>query len=97
MVELYWMALLRDVDFANYGTDPVAMAAAADLSTLSDFRGPKVNGEVTPQTLFRDDYLGCTTGPYISQFLLQLAACQFRRPANRHENPDQPSRCRFQH
>lgn len=71
MVELYWMALLRDVDFANYGTDPVAMAAAADLSTLSDFRGPKVNGEVTPQTLFRDDYLGCTTGPYISQFLLQ--------------------------
>ena len=41
MVELYWMALLRDVDFANYGTDPVAIAAAEDLSKLSDFRGPR--------------------------------------------------------
>lgn len=71
MVELYWMALLRDVDFANYGTDPRALAAADDLSALSDFRGPKVGGKVTPQTLFRDKYPGCTTGPYISQFLLQ--------------------------
>lgn len=71
MVELYWMSLLRDVDFANYDNDPVAMAAAEDLSKLSDFRGPKVGGKVTPQTLFRDEYLGCTTGPYISQFLLQ--------------------------
>jgi hypothetical protein len=71
MVELYWMSLLRDVDFANYKTDPVAMAAAEDLSKLSDFRGPKVGGMVTPQTLFRDEYPGCTTGPYVSQFLLQ--------------------------
>jgi hypothetical protein len=71
MVELYWMALLRDVDFSQYNTDKEALAAAADLSALSDFRGPKIDGEVTPQTLFRDDYLGCTTGPYVSQFLLQ--------------------------
>jgi hypothetical protein len=71
MVEIYWMALLRDVNFADYNTSPLAQAAAADLSTLSDFRGPMAGGVVTPQTLFRDSYPGCTVGPYISQFLLQ--------------------------
>jgi len=45
--------------------------AAADLSNLSDFRGPKINGRVTTHTLFRDSFPGCTTGPYISQFLLR--------------------------
>ncbi len=71
MVELYWMSLLRDVSFADYATDPTALAAVADLSALSDFRGPKQGGAVAPQTLFRDDYPGCLIGPYISQFLLQ--------------------------
>ena len=71
MVELYWMALLRDTPFASYGTDPDALNAAADLSKLSDFRGPKVGGKVTPSTLFRDVYPGCAIGPYVSQFLLQ--------------------------
>lgn len=73
MVELYWMALLRDVPFAQYPTNPLAWAAAEDLSKLSDFRGPKQNGQVTPWTLFRDSFPGCTIGPYISQFLLQPA------------------------
>ena len=73
MVELYWMALLRDVNFEDYATNPLAQAAAADLSSLSDFRGPKQGGHVTPQTLFRDSFPGCTRGPYISQFLLQPA------------------------
>jgi len=70
MVELYWMSLLRDTDFAHYNTG-LAVKAAADLSKLSDFRGPKEGGKVTPNTLFRDVYPGCTTGPYVSQFLLQ--------------------------
>jgi membrane-associated phospholipid phosphatase len=74
MVELYWMALLRDVNFDQYTTNPVAHAAAEDLSKLTDFRGPKEGGKVTPQTLFRDHYFGCTTGPYVSQFLLQPVA-----------------------
>ncbi|MEW6128783.1 MAG: vanadium-dependent haloperoxidase [Acidobacteriota bacterium] len=73
MVELYWMALLRDVAFTEYETHPLAAAAADDLSTMSDFHGPKAGGRVTPQMLFRDTYAGCTTGPYISQFLLQPA------------------------
>jgi len=71
MAELYWMALLRDVNFRDYNTNLLAQDAADDLSNFSDFRGPKQGGLVTPQTLFRDNYPGCTTGPYISQFLLK--------------------------
>ncbi len=70
MVELYWMALLRDVPFDQYSTNSLALAACADLSALSDFRGPKQGGQVTPQTLFRENLPGALVGPYISQFLL---------------------------
>jgi hypothetical protein len=70
MVELYWAALLRDVDFADYPAHPDAAAACADLNALSDFRGPRQQGKVTPQTLFRDVLPGCLAGPYVSQFLL---------------------------
>jgi membrane-associated phospholipid phosphatase len=71
MVELYWMALLRDTPFAAYDTEFLALEAASDLSSRSDFRGPSVAGAVTQTTLFRDGYPGCTDGPYVSQFLLQ--------------------------
>lgn len=70
IVENYWMALLRDVPFEDYGTHTLALAAMDDLSGLSDFRGPKINGRVTAQTLFRDVLPGTTVGPYLSQFLL---------------------------
>lgn len=71
MVELYWRALTRDVAFSDYDTNPFTISAAAELSALSDFRGPKINGQVTPQTLFRDNVPGALNGPYISQFLLK--------------------------
>jgi hypothetical protein len=70
-VEVYWMALLRDVHFADYATDPTAQAACAEMSRLRDFRGPKESGKVTPQTLFRGFTPGDVTGPYVSQFLLK--------------------------
>jgi membrane-associated phospholipid phosphatase len=70
-VELYWMSLLRDVNFTDYATHPLAAQAAAELSSLTDFRGPKVNGRVTPATLFRNSTPGDLNGPYLSQFLLQ--------------------------
>jgi hypothetical protein len=70
MVELYWAALVRDVNFNDFATHPDAAAACADLNALSDFRGPRRQGKVTPQTLFRDVLPGCTVGPYVSQFLL---------------------------
>lgn len=68
IVENYWMAMLRDVPFAQYDSHPLVAQACADLSALSDFRGPKVAGQVTPQTLFRDPAPGCAVGPYLSQF-----------------------------
>jgi hypothetical protein len=73
MVENYWMALTRDVPFTNYATDPLTIRAAKDLSKLSDFRGPKVNGAVTGATLFRGFTAGDLVGPYLSQFLLKTA------------------------
>jgi hypothetical protein len=69
-VELYWMALLRDVPFADYATHALALSALADLNNLSDFRGPNIGGQVTAQTLFRGTSPGELVGPYISQFLL---------------------------
>ncbi len=50
------MALLRDVPFSDFRDDTSnkdVIAAADELSRAPDFFGPKVNGRVTPQTLFR--------------------------------------------
>jgi hypothetical protein len=71
IAENYWMALLRDTPFTEYETNPLAAEAAADLSAMSDFRGPKVGGQVTPGTLFRGFTAGDLIGPYMSQFLLR--------------------------
>ena len=69
MVELYWHALARDIPFAEYGSHPLIRRAAGDLSRLSAFTGPKEDGRVTEETLFRGTMAGELAGPYISQFL----------------------------
>ena len=69
IVENYWMAITRDVPFDEFSSNAFALSAAAELSALTDFRGPKTAGGVTPQMLFRGSLPGCTTGPYMSQFL----------------------------
>jgi hypothetical protein len=69
MVEVYWHALLRDVAFNDYDTNATAASAIADLNNLSDFRGPKIDGQVTAQTLFRGNTPGDLVGPLVSQFL----------------------------
>jgi hypothetical protein len=67
--ENYWMALLRDVPYSEYGGNPIANAAAADLNLYSaDFKGPKTGGAVTTATLFRGLTAGDRLGPYLSQF-----------------------------
>lgn len=71
MGELYWMALARDVNFANYGTDALIGDAVADLNRFTDTRGAKQNGQITRATIFQDVFPNNTVGPYISQFLLQ--------------------------
>jgi hypothetical protein len=69
-VELYWMALLRDVPFTKFATNQTVGVAADELSGLKDFTGPKIGGKVTPQTIFRGCSAGDNVGPYLSQFLL---------------------------
>jgi membrane-associated phospholipid phosphatase len=71
IVENYWMALARDVPFADYAHNPITNAAAADLSRMPGFRGPRIDGKVTPATLFRGDAYGMLDGPFVSQFLLK--------------------------
>jgi hypothetical protein len=80
MVEDYWLAITRDVPFSQYSSDPLIAQAAADLSKLSDYRAPKVNGQITPDVIFRGSSPGELNGPYISQFLLKtipFGAAQF--------------------
>jgi hypothetical protein len=66
LVEVYWMSLVRDVSFSDYATNMDTLDAVAELTALSDYRGP---APVTAQNLFRGTHPGCLTGPYISQFL----------------------------
>jgi hypothetical protein len=70
IAENYWMAVLRDVPFEDYPSNALAAQAAADLSRLTAFRGPRVDGRVTPEVLFRAALQGASEGPYLSQFFL---------------------------
>lgn len=70
-VELYWQALARDVPFSEYNSNPIALSAAAELSRLAGFRGPRAGARVGASTLFRGFTAGDAAGPYISQFLLK--------------------------
>ena len=72
LVEMYWASLLRDVAFTDYASNPTAQQAAAELSSMPAYLGPRDgSGNVTPDLLFRGTYPGDTLGPYLSQFHLQ--------------------------
>ena len=77
IAENYWMAVLRDVPYSEYVANPIAAAAADDLSSFgTDFKGSKdANGKVTPNVLFRGLTPGDKVGPLISQFFYQR--CRF--------------------
>jgi len=65
-IELAWMALARDVPFAQYGLEPITQAAITELNGLGNaYVGPK---PVTAANLFRANYTGNLVGPYLSQF-----------------------------
>lgn len=72
IAENYWMALLRDVPYSDYDTNPTAIAAAADLSSFgADFKGAKNgSGTVGSRQLFRGITPGDQVGPYVSQYFL---------------------------
>ncbi len=63
IAENYWMALLRDVPFADYATDSLAQMAVTDLKKFPGYE------TVTAQTLFRGPLEHEEIGPYLSQFL----------------------------
>jgi hypothetical protein len=82
IIELYWMARLRDVNFAAFAdpsvTDPATTnlinKAIDDLNDFGkNFKGPKDKNtnDVTTATLFRGFASGDLVGPYLSQFLLK--------------------------
>jgi hypothetical protein len=76
-VEHYWGAILRDVPFAQYGSNPMVAQACADMNALSYVNSPENNQiprPVTPQNLFRGQFTpgdGNVQGPYVSQFMIQ--------------------------
>lgn len=61
MLELYAMALLRDIPLNDYTTNSYVDDICQELSTL--------NKTITPKILFRGNTKGDLKGPYISQFL----------------------------
>ncbi|MFB8774598.1 vanadium-dependent haloperoxidase [Streptomyces broussonetiae] len=70
-VELYWMALCRDVPFTDFAVSQDIADAAAELTAMPALGGPTLGGEVTPGTVFRGSTPGDLAGPYVSQFLLK--------------------------
>lgn len=62
-LEVYWRALARDVPFADYQDNPIIADAVGDLRRFPDSRG------ITAATVFRGEFPGDRTGPFISQFL----------------------------
>ena len=71
MGELYWLALTRDVDFNDYGSNPDIANAITDLNNFSQTVGPKQAGQVTTSTIFRGETADDMNGNYISQFLIK--------------------------
>ena len=80
MAELYWMALLRDLNFTDYDEEDLAQEAVDDLR--NNFGSYKfitgwirdVGEDIVPfsvKTLFRGTNVGDDVGPYISQFMLR--------------------------
>lgn len=84
IAENYWMAAMRDVPFSQYGSSPLAQAAALELTDLrnaalaeraadgkpNEELAPTAAGAITPQLLFRGLTPGDRVGPYLSQFLI---------------------------
>jgi hypothetical protein len=72
MIEVYWQALARDVPFAQWSSSQIIHNAAAELTSLAAFQGPRDSaGAVTPANIFRGPTPGSLTGPYLSQYLLK--------------------------
>lgn len=74
MMEVYLMCALRDRSFGDINSstaDTDLDFAVTELNKWGDdILAPKQDGVITRKTLFRGTAPGCTTGAYVSQFLL---------------------------
>ena len=81
MIEVYSMALLRDLPFAEFENSPKVQTAIERLNNslwikspnslnLSPAEKKRLRKPFTPQTVFRGINKGDDVGPYLSQFLL---------------------------
>lgn len=81
MIEVYSMALLRDVAFADFATSPEVQTAIARLNESPWIKSPnsldlspaeekRIRKPFNLHTVFRGIAKGDDVGPYISQFLL---------------------------
>jgi len=68
MIELYWMSLLRDVNFTDLPTHPDVGTAAAELARYQTELASPV--PINSRTVFRGITRGDLAGPFISQFML---------------------------
>lgn len=66
MAEVYWMALLRDVEFESFAGHDLAKAGYNDLHHYPQYAHLKPDGS----NLFRTTEPGVDKGPHLSQFLL---------------------------
>ena len=71
LLEVYAMALLRDIPFSEWTGDPLVAEIISDLNLVKTALGaPLENGNITVSTLFRGPAVsGNLIGPYVSQFL----------------------------
>ncbi|MGJ8627875.1 MAG: vanadium-dependent haloperoxidase [Sulfitobacter sp.] len=79
MAEVYGAALLRDIPFTKWATDPKTDGIAQAIAGLPFFTQTQTGaagkragarGNISASTLFAGSTQGAKTGPYISQFLL---------------------------
>ena len=68
-IELYWLALARDVPFTNWHSDPIIVAAGRELSGTDAYAALREGASITPDSVFRTAIPGALHGPFISQFM----------------------------
>ena len=72
ILELYWMALCRDIEFRDFGQDNQIEDAINSLDQFSNFIRPFDNPKkLTRQNIFRGNFKGDDIGPFVSQLLLK--------------------------
>jgi hypothetical protein len=75
MAELYWMAILRDVDFRDFRSNNRKVKKALRSLSQTFMNYPNwptdSSGNMTISTLCRGNFEGDLVGPFVSQFLLK--------------------------